>query len=55
MILENGGDAWVEELQNQDYDVAVEKLMTLSGIGRKVADCIALYGVSISSAFSQKV
>lgn len=54
MILENGGDAWVEELKKEDYDVAVEKLMTLSGIGRKVADCIALYGVSICSTFLQK-
>lgn len=44
-ILENGGDAWVEALKSEDYAVAVEKLMSLAGIGRKVADCIALYGV----------
>ena len=44
-ILKNGGDEWVEELKSEDYAPAVEKLMSLSGIGRKVADCIALYGV----------
>jgi len=45
-ILENGGDAWVEALKSEDYAVAVEKLMSLAGIGRKVADCIALYGLN---------
>jgi len=45
-ILENGGDAWVEALQDEEYAVAIEKLMSLAGIGRKVADCIALYGLN---------
>lgn len=45
-ILENGGNSWVETLKSEDYVVAVEKLMTLAGIGRKVADCIALYGLN---------
>ena len=44
-ILENGGDAWVEALKDEEYAVAVEKLMSLAGIGRKVADCVALFSM----------
>lgn len=45
MISENGGEKWIRDLVNGEYDEVKEKLMTLKGIGRKVADCICLFSL----------
>lgn len=41
---------WEAELRRMDYGAARAKLMELPGIGRKVADCICLYGLGHSGA-----
>ncbi|XP_059484598.1 N-glycosylase/DNA lyase isoform X2 [Neocloeon triangulifer] len=41
-IVENGGDQWLHGLSKVDYPQAKESLITLPGIGAKVADCICL-------------
>ncbi|XP_017778900.1 PREDICTED: N-glycosylase/DNA lyase [Nicrophorus vespilloides] len=41
-ILNNGGIKWVENLKSLEYEDAKRQLMTLQGIGAKVADCICL-------------
>ncbi|XP_060536663.1 N-glycosylase/DNA lyase isoform X2 [Cylas formicarius] len=42
LILSEGGDKWINDLQSLNYGSAKKKLMTLAGIGAKVADCICL-------------
>ena len=39
------------KLQNKDYDKIKEELMDISGVGDKVADCIALMGYGKMEAF----
>ncbi|XP_012254909.2 N-glycosylase/DNA lyase [Athalia rosae] len=44
-LVELGGEIWLKQLHkncNQSYSSAREKLITLPGIGPKVADCICL-------------
>ncbi|KAF5275197.1 hypothetical protein FQR65_LT04229 [Abscondita terminalis] len=41
-IVNNGGTEWLEKLKQMDYDDAKKNLITLTGIGPKVADCICL-------------
>ena len=38
-------------LPKQDYDGAVRALLTLKGVGRKVADCIALFGLGLTECY----
>lgn len=40
----------VESLKNAGYEEAVTFLISLPGIGRKLADCIALFGLDYSQA-----
>lgn len=52
-LLELGGEPWLKELHkdsNESYSVAREKLMTLPGIGPKVADCICLMSLGYLEA-----
>ncbi|CAH0550640.1 unnamed protein product [Brassicogethes aeneus] len=42
IIVENGGKKWLEKLRNMEYIDSKKNLMTLTGIGAKVADCICL-------------
>lgn len=42
MIKDEGGEKWVETLKSMQYEEAKKELMKLTGIGAKVADCIAL-------------
>lgn len=42
IIDEKGGVEWFKELRESDYQTVKERLMTLTGIGPKVADCICL-------------
>ena len=40
-----GGDAWIDRLRTLPYDAAWPELTQLPGIGRKIADCICLFGL----------
>lgn len=43
-IRELGGEPWLEGLRTCDYEEAVSALSSLPGVGRKLAECILLYG-----------
>lgn len=45
----------LNELKHTDYDIAREKLMTINGVGPKVADCVLLYGLGRIEAFPRDV
>lgn len=45
------GDVDLAGLERAAYGDAVEALMALDGVGRKVADCVALYGLGKLEAF----
>lgn len=49
------GEINLNELKHTDYDTAREKLMTIKGVGPKVADCVLLYGLSRIEAFPRDV
>lgn len=44
-IKEKGGVKWLNELRGKDHEEIREELMSLKGIGMKVADCIALFSL----------
>ncbi|KAL1512857.1 hypothetical protein ABEB36_002370 [Hypothenemus hampei] len=41
-IMDNGGEKWIHDLQQLEYPEAKKRLLSLMGIGAKVADCICL-------------
>jgi N-glycosylase/DNA lyase len=45
MLAERGGREWLESLKEAPYESAVEELIGFPGVGRKLADCIALFGL----------
>lgn len=45
----------LESLKHTDYDTAREILMSIKGVGPKVADCVLLYGLSHKNAFPRDV
>lgn len=49
------GEISLQELKSADYDSAREKLMTIKGVGQKVADCALLYGLGHIEAFPRDV
>ncbi len=49
------GEINLEELKQIDYDTAREKIMTIKGVGPKVADCVLLYGLGHKNAFPRDV
>lgn len=49
-ILERGGEGYVDALRDVPYDVAHAALLAVPYIGRKLADCIALFGLHHTSA-----
>ena len=49
------GEIELEALKNTDYDSAREKIMTIKGVGPKVADCVLLYGLGHKNAFPRDV
>lgn len=49
------GEIDLESLKSIDYDTAREKIMTIKGVGPKVADCVLLYGLSHKNAFPRDV
>ena len=40
-----------KELKNMDYDSCVKELMTIKGVGEKVANCVSLFGLGKKEAF----
>jgi N-glycosylase/DNA lyase len=44
-IMDNGGEAWLRELAGSSYEEAQRGLKELPGVGSKLADCIALFGL----------
>jgi len=46
-----GGEFKIEELKKENYEKAREKLLTLKGVGLKVADCVALFSLEKLEAF----
>ncbi len=51
----SSGEIDLETLKFIDYDAAREKIMTIKGVGPKVADCVLLYGLSHKNAFPRDV
>ncbi len=49
------GDINLEALKHISYDTAREILMTIKGVGPKVADCVLLYGLGHKNAFPRDV
>lgn len=49
------GEINLNKLRQTDYDTAREILMTIKGVGPKVADCVLLYGLSHIEAFPRDV
>jgi N-glycosylase/DNA lyase len=45
LILSHGGIEWLNSLRTLSYVEIQSTLMTLPGIGRKVADCVALFSL----------
>ena len=43
--------SWLAEVVSQTHEVAKEKLLTLPGVGPKVADCCLLFGAAKTQAF----
>jgi len=48
-IEEKGGEKWLMELRGKDHKIIQEELTALMGIGKKVADCIALFSLDSTS------
>ncbi|MCR5271631.1 MAG: 8-oxoguanine DNA glycosylase [Lachnospiraceae bacterium] len=48
-VKENPG--WIESLKKMNYDEAFESLVKRKGIGKKVANCICLFGLHHVDAF----
>jgi N-glycosylase/DNA lyase len=49
-IVERGGRAWLRRLQGQPYEAVREALLEIEGVGPKLADCIALFGLDKTEA-----
>ncbi|CAN5591266.1 DNA-3-methyladenine glycosylase [soil metagenome] len=45
-----GGDAYVHSLKGKSYETAVAELISIKHIGRKLADCIALFALDQTCA-----
>ena len=39
------------ELKSMDYDSCIKELMTIKGVGEKVANCVSLFGLGKKEAF----
>jgi len=44
------GPGWLERQRSAPYEVAIQELLSIPGIGPKLADCIALYGLHHDAA-----
>ena len=50
MVRECGGNDWLLGLRQLPYEEVREKLLQLMGVGRKVADCVALFSLDKTDA-----
>ena len=41
----------INELKSMDYDSCIKELMTIKGVGEKVANCVCLFGLGKKEAF----
>ena len=49
------GELSLEAVQKSDYETAAKMLMTVKGVGRKVADCTLLFGFGFLESFPKDV
>ena len=49
-IMENGGPLWLLGLRRRPYPEAKAALMTLPGVGEKIADCVCLFSLDKDDA-----
>lgn len=54
-IKVSSGELDLLSLKNTEYDTARQTLMTVKGVGPKVADCVLLYGLEHKNAFPRDV
>lgn len=45
VVTERGGVAWLESLRQASYSEAFQGLVSLPGVGPKLADCVCLFGL----------
>lgn len=50
LLKEEGGEDYLLSLREESHDDVQEKLLKFSGIGRKVADCVALFSLDQAEA-----
>jgi N-glycosylase/DNA lyase len=50
LLIESGGKDYLLGLRSKDSETVQEELLKFSGIGRKVADCVALFSLDQSEA-----
>jgi len=50
LLIESGGHEFLISLREKDAETVQEELMKFSGIGRKVADCVALFSLDQKEA-----
>ena len=48
--MERGGEQWLTRLQRTDYQDAHDELLSIKGIGPKLADCICLFALHHTEA-----
>ncbi|MCX6375149.1 MAG: hypothetical protein NTU88_03770, partial [Armatimonadetes bacterium] len=49
--LVNRPEEWVNRLREADYETARAELLSIRGIGRKIADCVLLFSLDKDRAF----
>ena len=49
-VLDNGGAGWLFSLRQRSYPAAKAALMTLPGVGEKIADCVCLFSLDKDEA-----
>jgi N-glycosylase/DNA lyase len=50
IVRESGGNDWLLGLRQLPYEEVRDKLLQLMGVGRKVADCVALFSLDKTDA-----
>jgi N-glycosylase/DNA lyase len=50
MIEANGGTKWLMDLRGKPNEEVRKELITLKGIGNKVADCISLFSMDCADS-----
>ena len=45
IVQQQGGEAWLHAMRDKPRQQVQDALVTLKGVGRKVADCVALFSL----------